>query len=240
VTLLEDGRPLVLDTEDRPGRGPWARLLAGAVVPDEGSAVAERGRALARAGAVHSVRVAAGELSGRVGGERAAIAAQPVRQGVWTALVRFARGTQRLEEALAGRAQSVHLEHLMTVDWDEPLVPRGSALLATCSCGEPGCAHVAALAFAFADAVDRDPGLLLRWRGRDGADPDAEPDEPRVEPHGDPWTAPAELPELGPPRPLPQGAVLKRLGPSGLRVGGEALEDALARAYAAFARTRAG
>ncbi|MBA3245756.1 MAG: hypothetical protein H0T61_11365, partial [Actinobacteria bacterium] len=38
-----------------------------------------------------------------------------------------------------------------------------------------------------------------------------------------------------PRRPLPPGAVLKRLGPSGLRVGGNDLVDVLQRAYASFA-----
>ena len=31
---------------ERLGKGPWARLLASAVLPDEGSSLAERGRAL--------------------------------------------------------------------------------------------------------------------------------------------------------------------------------------------------
>jgi hypothetical protein len=37
------------------------------------------------------------------------------------------------------------------------------------------------------------------------------------------------------PRPFPVGAVMKRLGPSGLRAGGDDLADALQRAYASFA-----
>ena len=62
--VLDDGRPIVATSErDRIARGPWARLLAAAVVGDEASPTAERGRVLARGGAVHTVRVARGELS---------------------------------------------------------------------------------------------------------------------------------------------------------------------------------
>ncbi len=53
---VEGGRALIVeDDSDRIGAGPWARWLASAVVPDESSARAERGRSLARDGAVDSV-----------------------------------------------------------------------------------------------------------------------------------------------------------------------------------------
>ena len=41
---------------ERIGQGPWSRLLASGIVGDEGSSVAERGRVLAREGAVHVAR----------------------------------------------------------------------------------------------------------------------------------------------------------------------------------------
>jgi len=37
---------------------------------------------------------------------------------------------------------------------------------------------------------------------------------------------------------MPVGAVLKRLGPSGLRIGTDDLADVLERAYAEFAKQR--
>ena len=46
---------------------------------------------------------------------------------------------------------------------------------------------------------------------------------------------PARCPSSAPPRPLPVGSVLKRLGRSGLVVDGTDLRDALEPAYAAFA-----
>jgi hypothetical protein len=64
--------------------------------------------------------------------------------------------------------------------------------------------------------------------------PQPEPQLVAVAPTGDAWTA-GTLPELGPPRALPVGSVLKRLGKSGLVVDGVDLRDALEPAYAAFA-----
>jgi uncharacterized Zn finger protein len=230
----------------RAGNGPWARLLASAVVRDEGSALAERGRALVREGEVGPVEVTQGTLSANVDGCSVAITAKPVPPRIWAAMVRFARGNRPLEEAVQGRAQSVHLEHLMIEDWSEPLVPRPYELGRTCSCdgdGEP-CEHVAALAFAVADEIDADPSLLLRWRGCIAAPelPAAtaavvSTPEPTVDlTDDDPWRA-GDLPEPRPLRPLPVGAVLKRLGLSGLQLRGEDLADVLQRAYASFAES---
>jgi hypothetical protein len=142
--------------------------------------------------------------------------------------------------AIEGRAQSVHLEHLMTLDWDRPLVPRKRELVRSCSCHRGGaCEHVAALAYAFAEEIDRDPSALLRWRGVDAIE-EEEPEPAAIVVEAVPaeaWEA-GSLPELRPLRPLPLGAVLKRLGPSGLKVGGDDLVDVLERAYSEFAKPR--
>jgi uncharacterized Zn finger protein len=221
------------------GRGPWARLFASAVVPDEGSAVAERGRALVAAGEVQEVEIATGKASALVGSCSAGVSAAPVSPRIWTAVARFARGNRQLEAGVSGREQSVHLEHLLTVDWDAPLVPRRDALQPTCTCDPGGrCEHVAALAYAVAQEIDRDPSVLLRWRGCGATEAEPEPElaAPLVL-DGDIWPA-GTLPQLHPPRPLPVGAVLKRLGPSGVRVGGEDLAEVLQGAYAAFEETK--
>jgi uncharacterized Zn finger protein len=243
VSVLDDGRPLVVTTEqERIGRGPWARLFASAVVGDESSSSAERGRALARAGAVHTLAVDEGALSARVeeNGRECLVelAAEPVPPRIWAAASRSARTTPQLAAAVEGKAQSVQLEHVMAVDWEEPLVPAASAIRRTCSCdGAGSCAHIAALGYVVADRIDREPSLLLRWRGcTDEAvtarEPDPEP-EP-IEASDEIWQAPPP-PELGPPRPLPTAAVLKRLGPSGIQVGNRDLVEVLERAYASFA-----
>ncbi len=75
-----------------------------------------------------------------------------------------------------------------------------------------------------------------KWRGctdpAERVEPPAEP-EPIVA-SDDIWEA-GPPPELGPPRPLPTAAVLKRLGKSGIQVGGQDLAEVLERAYASFA-----
>jgi uncharacterized Zn finger protein len=248
VSVLDDGRPLAVTTErERIGQGPWSRLFATAAVGDEGASSAEAGRALARAGSVHTVAVTEGLLSGRVeeDGEEyvAEIAADPIRPRIWAAACRSARGNPQVEAAVAGRTQSVQLEHVMAVDWEEPLVPPTRSLSRTCSCSRPGsCAHIAALAYVLADRIDREPSLLLRWRGC--TDPVEQVEPPEVAP--EPIVASDEIweagppPELGPPRPLPTAAVLKRLGKSGIQVGAQDLADVLERAYASFAASGRG
>ena len=218
---------------ERIGRGPWARLFATAVVPDEGSSLAERARELVRTGAVEELTVEQGTLSGLVDGCRATIGADPVPPRIWAAASRSARG---LQPAVEGREQSVRLEHALATDWDEPLVPRPRALRRGCSCAEGACVHVAALGYAVAQEIDRDPSTLLRWRGCVAA-PVVAPAEPaRSVRAGELWEA-APVPAPRPPRPLPVGAVLKRLGPSGIRAGGDDLVAVLQRAYAAFSRS---
>ena len=241
--MLDDGRPLEVATErERIGQGPWARLFASAAVGDEGSSGAAAGRTLARDGRVHTVSVTEGVLDGRVDDgdveHTAEIAAEPVPPRIWAAATRSARGNAQIEAAVAGRSQSVQLEHVMAVDWEEPLVPATRALRRTCSCGRPGtCSHLAALAYALADRIDREPALLLRWRGCTEPIERAEPETVEPEPivaSDEIWEAGAP-PELGPPRPLPPAAVLKRLGKSGIQVGTQDLADVLERAYASFA-----
>lgn len=243
--MLNDGRPVFVETDaaERIGSGPWARWLATAIVPDEGSPRAERGRVLARTGHVHSVAVAKAEITARVigsaGDEYAVgLAADPVAPRVWAAIIGSPRGRALFEPAAAGREQSLQLAHVMTVDWDEPLVPPGKSIRGTCTCLDHNragaCKHIIALAYVIADAIDRDPAVLLAWRGCTTEAPPA--DEPREHPRptADAWAA-GSLPPIGAPRPLPVGSVLKRLGASGLVVDGVDLRDALQPAYAAFA-----
>jgi hypothetical protein len=240
--LLADGAPIQVDGSGRRiGLGPWARLVASAVVPDESSARAERGRALARAGAVSGVVVAEGAVQARVTGSsgavyEASLEAAPLPSSAWTAAVRAARGLRGLEDGVEGAQQSVHLVHHLETELREPLVPPTRRIRTSCTCPDREwstvCKHVAALVFVFADAIDGDPSLLLRWRG-------CEPVAPPASRSGDPWSA-GELPPPRPRRALPPGAVVKRLGRSGIRVGGRDLADALEPAYRAFAATAAG
>lgn len=244
MTTLNGGRPVFVDTEaERIGSGPWARWLATAVVPDESSPRAERGRVLARTGHVHSVSIVRSEITARVIGSSGAeyavgLAADPVAPRVWAAIIGAPRTRALFEPAAAGREQSLQLEHVMTVDWEEPLIPPGKSIRRACTCPDfergGACKHVIALAYVVANAIDENPAVLLEWRGCTMDEPAPEERGPRARPSPDAWNA-GHLPSIGAPRPLPVGSVLKRLGASGLVVDGVDLRDALEPAYAAFA-----
>ncbi len=243
MTMLNDGRPVFVETDaDRIGSGPWARWLATAIVPDEGSPRAERGRVLARTGHVHSVSISRSEVTARVIGSSGAeyavgLAADPVAPRVWSAVVGSPRARALFEPATAGREQSLQLEHVMTVDWDEPLVPPGKSIRRFCTCPdhERGgtCKHVIALGYVVADAIDQNPAVLLEWRGCTIEATTAAVPRERARPTADAWAA-GPLPRIGVPRLMPVGSVLKRLGESGLVVDGVDLRDVLEPAYAAF------
>ena len=199
--------------------GPWSRSVVAAV-----AGRAERPRL-----EVTNLRIDAGTIRAHVEGCDVTLSAPLIAKRVWASMSRYAQGMGQLEEAVEGHHQSVHLEHLLEEDWDEQLIPRPRAITQTCDCDEvTPCDHTAAVAYAVADEIERSPRVLLRWRGVAG--PVA---AERVEP-SDPWQG-AELsapPEL---RPMPAYAVLKRLGPSRLAVGGEDdLGHALQKAYEAL------
>jgi hypothetical protein len=200
--------------------GPWARHFAAAVA----------GAAPPSAAAVSNLRVEVGAIfatvdAGDGGICTVSLLAPLIPEGVWTAVVRFARNREALQAGVEARTQSEQLERLLAEDWEEPLVPEPASIAHPCTCDERGdCEHVAAVGHAMAAAIDRDPSLLLRWRGCvEGAAA-----------VGDPWRG-GPLPELDGPRPHPPGVILMRLGESGIRIGDADLADVLQRAYAAFA-----
>lgn len=198
-------------------RGPWARSILTAVAGD-----------VRPAAVVDALDVGVGRLTALVQGCEVTLTAEPVARASWAAMVRYARGMGPLEQAVEGRLQSTHLDHLLAEDWGEQLIPRRGQIRRECTCDLGGaCEHVAAVGLAFADAVDDDPSLLLRWRGC------TEEPAPQLD-RGDPWAG-GPLPQPGPRRALPVGAVLKRLGSSGILVGDQDLADVLEVAYRAFA-----
>jgi hypothetical protein len=176
--------------------GPWSRsvvaLLAGnAERPDL---------------SVRELRVERGVVSAEVDGCEVAITTPLVPARIWRSIERFASGMGPLEEAVAGKAQSVHLEHLLQEDWDETLIPRRGQVTRTCTCDPDGaCEHVVAAAYAFADEIDRVPRALLHWRGVTGSG--------EAKPHVvvDPWRG-RPLEPAREPRRMPTHVVLKRLG----------------------------
>jgi SWIM zinc finger len=247
--LIDDGRPVRLEAETRPGKGPWARLVASAIVPDERAPRAQRGLELARGGSLHTLSVGHGVVAARVSGSEEVdyeveLHSRPLPPRVWAAATK----APEWRKASQGHEQSVALEHELAAGWGEPLIPAGRAIRRTCTCPDVDfsgtCKHLVALAYVFSEAIDADPSLLLRWRGCltavDSPSAAAEPAaagvaERPADDEPDPWLG-GPVPEIGPARALPVGAVLKRLGPSGLRLDGVELIELLEPAYAAFTR----
>jgi hypothetical protein len=199
--------------------GPWSRSFVAAVAGNADRPELE----------VEALRIDPGEIWAVVEGCEVTLSAHVIPARIWAQMARYAQGMGQLEMAVEGRMQSVHLEHLLQEDWGELLIPRASQIAQSCTCDESGgCEHIAAVAYAFADEIERTPRVLLRWRGVAETE-EAEPAGP-----ADPWQG-KELSPLKEARPMPTYAVLKRLGPSETVVGGnEDLANALRIAYEAL------
>ena len=188
-------------------------------------------------GGVGAVTIAEGSIEGEVasssgGFYTVALEAAPVPPTVWARVVREARGRPEREQGVEGTAQSVHLAHWMETELEQPLVPPAQ--------GDAPEVHVPRRAAVSGLQARR--GARVRRRGRDRPGSVAAPALPRaasptrrvprarrpVAGRTDPCAAARS-------RPLPPGAVVKRLGRSGIRVGDVDLADALAPAYRAFA-----
>ncbi|MFB9236114.1 hypothetical protein ACFFWC_11235 [Plantactinospora siamensis] len=133
-----------------------------------------RGRSYARSGQVLRLDVAPGVVAAEVQGSRPQ--PYPVRIG----LPAFdARVWARLEGVLA--AQAFYSARLLAGDLPAELADvfaaEGAPLFPSdvdemsmrCGCPDPAvpCKHLAATFYLLAEALDADPFLLLRWRGRD-------------------------------------------------------------------------
>ena len=203
--------------------GPWSRSFVAAVAGNADNPELE----------VTALRIDAGEILAVVEGCEVALTAHVIPVRIWAQMARYAQGMGQLEQAVEGRIQSVHLEHLLQEDWGELLIPRASQIAQACTCDESaGCEHLAAVAYAIADEIERTPRVLLRWRGV------ADVSEEETAAGIDPWQG-KELNALEDARPMPAYAVLKRLGPSELSVGGnDDLANALRVAYEALVPKR--
>jgi len=201
--------------------GPWSRSFVAAVAGNADRSDLE----------VTDLRIDPGTISAEVEGCEVTLTATVIPPRTWASMARYAQGMGQLEQAVEGRMQSVHLEHLLQEDWGELLIPRASAITQACTCDETeGCDHVVAAAYVFADEIERTPRVLLRWRGV------ADVAELEAAAPTDPWQG-KELSAIAEARPMPTYAVLKRLGPSEMYVGGnEDLANALRIAFEALIR----
>jgi uncharacterized Zn finger protein len=132
-----------------------------------------RGRTYARAGRVHDLRFASGEVRARVTGSsstpyQVVLRLEPFEATIWeTAIQAMSTRASFAAELLAGRMpeniDAIFRAHKCS------LFPRSSQDLQTdCSCldwANP-CKHVAAVHYVLGEALDKDPFLLFELRGR--------------------------------------------------------------------------
>lgn len=232
----------------------------------------ERGRTYARRGQVLDLEVGKGVVEARVQGSR--VRPYRVRLGVETL---DERDWARAERAMAAKAvfAAKLLAGEMPRDIEQAfaasrlsLFPTAAGQLSSsCTCPDAvnPCKHVAAAFYLLAEAFDRDPFLVLTWRGRTreellerlaalrrrGGDPapDAGGAEAAAEPSLEDavdrfWEAGPELERLRvrPWAAEAPDAAIRRLGPIGVTVRGADLADLLAaacRTLAAAAQRRA-
>jgi uncharacterized Zn finger protein len=232
----------------------------------------ERGRMYARRGQVLDLEVRKGVVEARVQGSR--VRPYRVRLGVETL---DERDWARAERAMAAKAvfAAKLLAGEMPRDIEEAfaasrlsLFPTSAGQLSSsCTCPDAvnPCKHVAAVFYILAEAFDRDPFLVLTWRGRTreellerlaalrrrGGEREPAAEEAEAEPEPSLadaldrfWEAGPELDDLRvrPWAAEAPDAAIRRLGPVGVTVRGADLADLLAaacRTLAAAAQRRA-
>ncbi len=213
----------------------------------------QRGRRYARSGQVMSLEVEPGTLKAKVQGSRVrpylvTVRLSEVSDSQWALIEgELAKRVGLIASLLAGEVPE---------ELEEAFASAGVALLpdswtdleAACNCpdGASPCKHLAALLYVFADQLDRNPWLLLEWRGRNQDEilallrtTHSAPSDPVT-----PWWpfAPGPIPESllanadgssGLPAAGNESA-LDRLEPIDVQVLGSNLSDLLRPAYAAF------
>lgn len=133
-----------------------------------------RGKDYAAKGHVNKLEVRSGKITARVQGSRSkpyttTLELQPYKSSVWAELTQaLAAQAGSVAELLNGSMPDDTQEHFDNQNL--ALFPkRNSELIASCNCPEKArpCKHVAAVHYAFAEALEGDPFLLFKLRGLD-------------------------------------------------------------------------
>lgn len=218
-----------------------------------------RGRRYARQGQVMTLQVDAGLIAAQVQGSRptpylVSVRLSEVSDAQWAAIEEELSSRAGLVAALlAGEVPDELLDVFATAG--VPLLPdRWVDLRASCTCPDAAspCKHLAAVLYVFADQLERDPWLLLQWRGRSRTEivdllRTSEPSTEAVAPW---WPfGPGELPDeaLTTAVEAPDGspassdaAALEVLEPTDLEIRGTPVTDLIRPAYDALTPTEEG
>ena len=210
----------------------------------------QRGRRYARQGQLVSFDVQPGVVVSKVQGSRSSpytvrVATKQLSDEQWAHVHEAVVSRASFAAQLLAGAVPPELEAVFD-DAGVPLLPaRWADVEADCSCPDWGnpCKHIAAVLYVFADRLDDDPWLLLRWRGRERDQVLAHLRSQQVErPVVAPWWP------LVPGAPLPIadghrdtwqfgeiGAALTRLGPLDISVKSKPVTELLFELYTAIA-----
>ena len=258
-------RPAVGGVRARSQRGDigetwWSRRFISILESFGYGSRLQRGRHYARRGQVMNLEVHKGVVEAQVQGSR--VRPYRVRLGID---VLGETDWIRAEKAMASKAlflakllsgeMPLQIEEAFTASKLSLFPTKGRQLSSSCSCPDVAnpCKHVAAVFYVLAEALDADPFLVFRWRGRtkeellenlgelrsaaraDNAEPGATPEVniPLGQRLHDFWHAGPEIAnvQVRPWSPEPADELLRRLGPIGVRVGGRDAGEVLADAY---------
>lgn len=157
------------------GTGPhwWTTAFIEAI---EGTATTDasrirKGRSTANAGRVRALELSEGFARADVEGEKGQtyvpdLSVRTLSPSEWDEVIDvFGDRSAAVGALLAGTLDRQSADALAGLDID--LIPRPSDIRTDCSCGDwaQPCAHAAALGFAIAEDIDRDPIRLLTLRG---------------------------------------------------------------------------
>jgi hypothetical protein len=151
----------------------WSKRFVGVLESYGLGSRMQRGRRYARGGQVISLDVTPGLLVSQVQGSRrrpyvVTIVAPRPTTAQWETLEDVFRSCVGFAARLLAGEVPEDLDAAFASAGVELIPSRWDDLGASCTCPdwENPCKHIAAVMYLFADQLDRDPWLLLTWRGR--------------------------------------------------------------------------
>jgi hypothetical protein len=232
----------------------WSKRFADVLDSYGLGARMRRGRRYARQGQVMTLQVDAGLIAAQVQGTRptpylVSVRLSEVTGAQWATIEDELASRAGLVAALLAGEVPEELLDVFTAAGIALLPERWGDLRASCTCPDAAspCKHLAAVLYVFADRLERDPWLLLQWRGRNRSEiiDLLRTSEPVVDSVAPWWPfGPGELPAtvlaaaLEPTGGSATGddpaAVLELLDPIDLEVRGTGVVDLVRPAYDAL------
>jgi uncharacterized Zn finger protein len=133
-----------------------------------------RGRDYALKGHVISLAVSGGKISAKVQGSRSkpyatTLEVPALRDAEWVRVIDKLAAQARFPAQLLVGVMPSDIEEVFNAEGVSLFPMRNSEMLGSCSCPDKArpCKHIAAVHYAFGQALDRDPFLLFQLRGAD-------------------------------------------------------------------------